>query len=161
MRFNYLDGSGSGGGEWGSSGPSNYGPYNSGSMMPPHLSQSYPVGPNGPAVGVNSMHLPGGSHDPGVYSHSGIPSNGDPPMIASSLPPMSSFRSGPPGAQPGQPLQSGQHPPPPSSATNTTSPIYNNHSPGLVGPSPHHPHPVTQAGDTVGKALASVNYYLR
>jgi len=143
----FMDGSGNG--DWNSSGASSYSAYNP-SMMSTHLPQSAYPPPNGGPIGVstNQMHLPP-THDPmGAYNHTGIPANGDPPMIASSLPPMSSFRPNPAG-----PGASGQQPPPPlpppSSVNNATSPMYNSHSPNIGPPLP------PQAGDTVGKALAS------
>ncbi|CAG7732821.1 unnamed protein product [Allacma fusca] len=141
----FMDGAG--GGDWGAGvgGPSSYGSYNPSSVMPSHLSQSYP--PNsGP--GGSTMHLPP-SHDPMGYSHPGIPSNNDSPLIASSLPPMSTFRANPGGPGGG----GGPQGVPPSSGVvnNTTSPLYNNHSPVIVPPPPP-----GQTGDTVGKALASI-----
>lgn len=148
IYINYVDGGGNG--DWSSSGTSSYSAYNP-SMMSTHLPQSaYPPSNSGPmGVSSNPMHLPP-THDPmGAYNHTGIPTNGDPPMIASSLPPMSSFRSNPAG-----PGAAGQQPPPPlpppSSVNNATSPMYNSHSPNIGPPPP------PQAGDTVGKALASV-----
>lgn len=120
-------------------------------MMPAHLPQSAYPPPNGGPIGVptNAMHI-AQTHDPmSAYNHTGIPTNGEPPMIASSLPPMSSFRPNPNGPGP-----AGQQPPPqlppPSSVNNATSPMYNSHSPNIGPPPP------PQAGDTVGKALASV-----
>ncbi|CAL8137847.1 unnamed protein product [Orchesella dallaii] len=139
----YMDGSGNG--DWNNSGSSSYSAYNP-SMMPTHLPQSSYPPPNGGPIGTNPMHLPPG-HDPmGPYNHSGIPANGEPPMLASSLPPMSSFRPNPAG-----PGASGQQPPPlpPPSTVNNTSPMYNSHSPNIGPPPP------PQTGDTVGKALAS------
>lgn len=120
------------GGGPGGGGGNNY--YNSPSMIPPHLSQSYP------ANGGSSMH--GG--DP---MHGGYPPNGD-----LSLPPMSSFRpNGPPSQQ-----QQQQHPSQPNNNNNASSPLYNNHHSPAVPQHSHPSHPHSAPGDTVGKALASV-----
>ncbi|XP_035714607.1 transcription factor 12 isoform X7 [Folsomia candida] len=133
----FLDGTG--GVDWGNpgggpggGGGNNY--YNSPSMIPPHLSQSYP------ANGGSSMH--GG--DP---MHGGYPPNGD-----LSLPPMSSFRpNGPPSQQ-----QQQQHPSQPNNNNNASSPLYNNHHSPAVPQHSHPSHPHSAPGDTVGKALASI-----
>ena len=93
------------------------------------------------------MHLPP-SHDPmGGYAHPGIPPPNESPLLASSLPPMSSFRGNPGGPGGGGGPQGVT-----STVNNATSPLYNNHSPVIVPPSAP-----GQTGDTVGKALASVS----
>jgi len=146
--FVFLDGN-AGGGDWNNSGPSPYGSYNQ-AMMPSHLPQSYPP-PNGVGSGMGpSVQLPPPQPlDPmGGYSHPGIPSNGDSPLIASSLPPMSTFRSSGSGPPQHQSVPSST-----STTNSTTSSIYNSHSPSL------NPPPPPQAGDTVGKALASVSSF--
>lgn len=143
-EMDFIDGPG--GGDWGA-GSSSYGPYNP--AMPSHLSQSSYPGPN--TGGPGSMHQLPPSHDPmgGYAAHPGIPSTNDSPLIASSLPPMSTFRGGNPGGPGGG---GGPGPVVTSTVNNTTSPLYNNHSPVIV-PS----NASGQTGDTVGKALASVS----
>ncbi|XP_076438959.1 transcription factor 4-like isoform X2 [Babylonia areolata] len=116
--------------------PSVYGEY---FMDPPHASQDHWSGSGGPqltSAAYSSSIMPGGSH----YSHSqssymhhpemGYPHPVSPnqeAMLASGLPPMSTFR------------------PPTSSAYSGSSPTANGSQP-----------PSQQTGDALGKALASI-----